>query len=148
MSNEAAAKTYDRLRKSGGAPRESEGRALLEAARRLAEAQQQPEMRSALREAARLNWRLWTIFQAELAAPDCPMPSEIRTNMLNLCNFVDKRTVAILADPKPELVDVLINVNRQIAAGLLAQPDFEGAADDASAPPGASGSSGGGGISI
>ncbi len=123
MSNEGAVKSYDTPRRHGGAPRETEGRALLEAARRLADAQQKPEDKHGLREAARLNWRLWTIFQAELSAPDCPMPVEIRTNMLNLCNFVDKRTVALLAKPAPDLVDVLINVNRQIAAGLLTRAD-------------------------
>lgn len=123
MSNEGAVKSYDSSRRHGGAPRETEGRALLEAARRLAEAQKRPEDKHGLREAARLNWRLWTIFQAELSAPDCPLPVEIRTNMLNLCNFVDKRTVALLAKPAPELVEVLINVNRQIAAGLLTRAD-------------------------
>lgn len=123
MSNERAAKTYDHARSKGGAPRETEGRALLEAARRLAEAQQSPGDSGGLREAARLNWRLWTIFQAELTAPDCPLPRDIRTNMLNLCNFIDKRTVALLAEAKPQMADVLINVNRQIAAGLLASPE-------------------------
>jgi flagellar protein FlaF len=122
MSNEGV-KSYDHIRKRGGAPRESEGRALLEAARRLSEAQQSPSDSNGLREAARLNWRLWTIFQAELSAPDCPMPVEIRTNMLNLCNFVDKRTVALLAETKPQMADVLININRQIAAGLLTKPE-------------------------
>jgi flagellar protein FlaF len=138
MSNEGAVKTYDRVGNNGGAPRQTEGRALLEAARRLAEAQNSPDDTSTLRTAARLNWRLWTIFQAELSAPDCPMPVEIRTNMLNLCNFVDKRTVAILAEPKPQMADVLINVNRQIAAGLLAaQPqggDGDGQAESPARP--------------
>ena len=123
MPNEGAVKTYDRAANSGGAPRETEGRALLEAARRLAEAQKTPDDANGLRNAARLNWRLWTIFQAELSEPDCPMPVEIRTNMLNLCNFVDKRTVAILSKPTPQLAEVLININRQIAAGLLADPN-------------------------
>jgi flagellar protein FlaF len=130
MSNEGAVRTYDRVGNNGGAPRQTEGRALLEAARRLAEAQKCPDDTKGLRTAARLNWRLWTIFQAELSAPDCPMPVEIRTNMLNLCNFVDKRTVAILSQPKPQMVDVLINVNRQIAAGLLARPDQQQDDDD------------------
>ena len=76
----------------------------------------------AVRAAARLNWRLWTIFQAEISRPDCPMPAEIRANMLNLCNFVDKRMVDVLADPTPEKLDVFININRQIAAGLLTSP--------------------------
>ena len=123
MPNEGAVKTYDRAANSGGAPRETEGRALLEAARRLAETQKTPEDANALRNAARLNWRLWTIFQAELSEPDCPLPVEIRTNVLNLCNFVDKRTVAILSKPTPQLAEVLINVNRQIAAGLLSDPN-------------------------
>ncbi|MDH3473159.1 MAG: flagellar biosynthesis regulator FlaF [Rhodospirillales bacterium] len=123
MSNERAVNTYNQQTKRGGAPRESEGRALLEAARRMAEAQKTPDNPGGLREAARLNWKLWTIFQAELAAPDCPVPAEIRQNMLNLCNFVDKRMVEVLAAPKPEQLDVLINVNRQIAAGLLAAPE-------------------------
>ena len=123
MSNEGAVRTYDRAANSGGAPRETEGRALLEAERRLAEAQKTPDDLNGLRNAARLNWRLWTIFQAELSEPDCPLPVEIRTNMLNLCNFVDKRTVAILSKPTPQLAEVLINVNRQIAAGLLTDPN-------------------------
>ena len=129
MPNEGAVKTYGRAANSGGAPRETEGRALLEAARRLAEAQKTPEDANGLRNAARLNWRLWTIFQAELSEPDCPLPAEIRTNMLNLCNFVDKRTVAILSKPTPQLAEVLINVNRQIAAGLLSEPNQQQGAE-------------------
>ena len=123
MSNKSALNSYDQMRQRGGAPRETEGRALLEAARRMAETQGNPQDTDAMRDAARLNWRLWTIFQAELSAPDCPMPVEIRQNMLNLCNFIDKRIVDILAKPLPRKFDVLINVNRQIAAGLLAKPE-------------------------
>ena len=130
MSNKRALNSYDQMRQRGGAPRETEGRALLEAARRMAEAQSDPGDTDALRDAARLNWRLWTIFQAELSAPDCPMPVEIRQNMLNLCNFVDKRIVDILAKPVPQKFDVLISVNRQIAAGLLTKPEGPESPDD------------------
>lgn len=146
MSNERAAESYNRSHKQGGQPRQTEGRALLEAARRMAEAQQAPEDSKALRDAARLNWRLWTIFQAELSAPESQVPVEIRQNMLNLCNFVDKRTVDILAEPKAGSFDVLININRQIAAGLLtdpAKPEGEAPAEGGAPPP-----SPGGGISV
>ena len=135
MSNKQGHNPYDEIRQRGGAPRETEGRALLEAARRMAEAQGDPVDNSTIREAARLNWRLWTIFQAELSAPDCPMPVEIRQNMLNLCNFVDKRVVDILAKPAPQKLDVLINVNRQIAAGLLAKPTTPETDRGAEGPP-------------
>lgn len=123
MSSKKVLNPYDKARQRGGEPRETEGRALLEAARQMAEAQSDPGNTKAMRDAARINWRLWTIFQAELSAPDCPMPVEIRQNMLNLCNFVDKRVVDILAKPAPQKLDVLINVNRQIAAGLLTKPE-------------------------
>lgn len=122
MSTKDAAKAYSQPTAQGGNPRETEGRALLEAARRLSDAQKTPDDRETMRAAARLNWRLWTIFQAEVAAPDCELPQEIRQNMVNLCNFVDKRTVDVLAQPEPQKVDVLININRQIAAGLLTSP--------------------------
>jgi len=119
MSYETAARTYESQRPKGGSPRETEGRALLEAARRMADAQTRPHDKNGLNEVARLNWRLWTILQSEICAPECALPPDIRTNMLNLCNFVDKHMVGILADPRPEKLNVLINVNRQIAAGLL-----------------------------
>jgi len=130
MSNKGTLNPYDKVRQRGGVPRETEGRALLEAARQMAEAQSDPGNTKAMRDAARINWRLWTIFQAELSAPDCPMPVEIRQNMLNLCNFVDKRVVDILAKPAPQKLDVLINVNRQIAAGLLTKPEGPETQDD------------------
>ena len=123
MPSKRAVNPYDQMRQRGGQPRETEGRALLEAARQMAETQAEPEDTNAIRDATRLNWRLWTIFQAELSAPDCPMPVEIRQNMLNLCNFIDKRVVDILAKPTPQKLDVLININRQIAAGLLTKPE-------------------------
>ena len=119
MSYETAARTYENRRAIGGNPRETEGRALLESARRMAEAQTKPEDKPGLSAAARLNWRLWTILQAELCAPDCALPTEIRANMINLSNFIDKTMVGILANPQAEKLDILININRQIAAGLL-----------------------------
>lgn len=122
MSHDAAAR-YKQPAKRGGTPRETEGRALLEAARRLAAVQEKPDDRDSFLENVRLNWRLWTIFQAELTMSESEVPLEIRQNLLNLCNFVDKRTVEILADPRPESLTVLININRNIAAGLLAEPN-------------------------
>lgn len=107
---------------TAGTPREVEAWALTESARRLFDAQQREDM-DALLQAARLNWRLWTIFQAELTAPDCAVPAEIRNNMLSLCNFVDKQSVALLAAPQLCLADTLISINREIARGLLQAPE-------------------------
>ncbi|MEP4379412.1 MAG: flagellar biosynthesis regulator FlaF [Alphaproteobacteria bacterium] len=122
MSNEHASAQYRQPGQQGGSPRETEGRALLEAARRLTAAKDKPEEKKELLDTVRLNWRLWTIFQSEVNSQESPLPPEIRTNVITLCNFIDKHTVEILSDPNPDKLDILISINRNIAAGLLADP--------------------------
>lgn len=132
MSNKNASAYYSQPSRQGGSPRETEGRALMEAARRLNMAQQNPEDRDTMLENVRLNWRLWTIFQSEASSPESPLPAPIKENVIKLCNFVDKQTVDILADPEPGKLDILISINKNIAVGLLANPAQQ--APDASAP--------------
>ena len=119
-----------------GNPRQTEAWALTEAARRINDAGERfgpgPEFLAALR----LNWRLWTIFQASLSAADSGVPDEIRGNMLSLANFVDRTTVDLIANPTVEGAAVLININRQIAAGLFSTPTGDAApAADVPSPP-------------
>ncbi len=72
-----------------------------------------------MREALRLNWRLWTIFQVELTTGDSDVPEDVRMNMLTLCKYVDQHTVGAIAEPTTEKIEVLVNINRDIAGGLL-----------------------------
>ncbi len=146
MANLTGMKAYQQKAKSdgysqipsAGSPSYSEAWALVEAARRMAVAIENylrqedtltPKAREILREPLRLNWRLWTIFQAELINSlddeNSPMLPEIRTNMLTLCQFVDKHTTQALADPTPDNLAVLIDINRNIASGLLENPEAE-----------------------
>ncbi len=130
-----------------GTPANTEGWALMEAAKRLASAivhgnDDDKETREVRKTALRLNWRLWTIFQAELTVDGCPVPEDIRMNMLTLCKFVDKHTIGCLADPTADRMRVLIDINRNIAAGLLqipedevrAQTDADSPSNDSQAP--------------
>lgn len=104
-----------------GNPAQTEAWALIETARRIQEgAATVADDPEPLKEAVRLNWRLWTLFQANLSLEECGVPDSLRSNMLNLCGFVDKRSVAILIDPAVESVQVLVDINRNIAGGLLA----------------------------
>ncbi len=96
----------------------TEAWALTTTARKLQEAKERPDDIDGLLHAVRLNWRLWTIFQAELTEPTCGLPVDLRSNLLNLSNFVDKISVGIFADPGVKDLDTLININRQIASGL------------------------------
>lgn len=118
---------------AGGNPRLTEAWALTEAAKAMRAAQAEDASEEQLLHAARLNWRLWTIFQADLSQDECPLPVEIRQNMLSLCNFIDKAMVDIIANPKPEKLNVLININREIAYGLFSSVPEENAQAETSA---------------
>ena len=113
---------------SPGSPSHSEAWALTEAARRIAVALEKtasaselelPAAKRELRDAIRLNWRLWTIFQAELTLETNPVPFDLRQNMLTLCQFVDNHTIVCMRDINPEQIKTLIDINRNIAQGLL-----------------------------
>jgi len=122
-SQENKLKNYERV-PIAGQPAETEGWALLEAAKRMASAivsgpQDDKTTIENMKQALRLNWRLWTIFQAELLDETSAVPDEIRINMLTLCQFVDKKTVQILAKISADAMVPLIDINRNIAAGLM-----------------------------
>lgn len=76
------------------------------------------ENKSKLENALDKNRRLWTIFAAEMGSSDSKQPVEIRSNILNLANFVFKRTMDVLVNPKPESLSILIDINMNIARGL------------------------------
>ncbi|RED52433.1 flagellar biosynthesis regulator FlaF [Aestuariispira insulae] len=117
-------------------PQAAEGWALIEMARRLDSAVQEPVDEQKILEMTRLNWRIWTIIQSELVDPECQIPREIRENLINLSNFIDKRSADIIAAPAPEKLAVLININRQIGAGLMETPseDQNATADQGDQP--------------
>jgi flagellar protein FlaF len=112
---------YDAGRKTTSSSRELEAAALFKAAR-LLEACQQSWGRAGngdqLDQALGYNQRLWTLFQCELESPDHPLPPEIRANLLRLSAFVDRRTWEIRADPTPDKLQALVNLNRMIGSGL------------------------------
>ena len=108
-------------------PRMLEANALIEAARRISvafadtisEDNSNPEAFEALRKALRLNWRLWSIFNAELLFESNDIPQEIRANMLILCKYIDTRTIHCLAAPTANNIAILIDINHHIASGLM-----------------------------
>ncbi len=92
---------------------------LIQAAKRLDEATKQPDETDSLLAAVRLNWKLWTIIQADILDDMSLLSLEIRQSLLDISNFVDKHTVGIIAAPGAEKLPVLIDINKNIAAGLF-----------------------------
>src|SRR5689334_23633016 len=75
-----------------------------------------------LHTALRFNRRLWSVFMASVTNDNSHLPLDLRQNVANLGIFVAKQTVSVEIEPKPQKLDVLININRQLAAGLRANP--------------------------
>ena len=92
---------------------------------------QQADDLEAMLAAVRLNWQLWTIIQSELLSPDCPVPPDIRQNVLSLANFIDKHTVGLLGAPEARKLNVLISINRELAGGLYSAVPDRAAAEPA-----------------
>jgi flagellar protein FlaF len=70
--------------------------------------------------ALRYNQTLWGVFQAELMSEDNALPVELKSNILSLSSFVDKRTFDVMAYPDPAKLEILIKINRGLADGLMA----------------------------
>lgn len=92
---------------------------LIQAAKRLDEISKDPGDKEALLAAVRLNWKLWTIIQADVLDEESLLSLEIRQSLLDLSNFIDKHTIGIIASPEAEKLPILIDINKNIAAGLF-----------------------------
>ncbi len=120
-----AADAYTDVEKITASGRQLEASALFRAARALQVAQEswgQEGTEQRLEQALQLNQRLWTFFQAELSADDNPLPLELKANLLSLVEYIDKRTFEVMAAPAAEKLNVLVAINRNVAAGLASQP--------------------------
>lgn len=111
---------YSQTQVSGLGQAELESRALIRTAGALnAIKENWGQRQEDLDEALEKNRKLWAIFAAAMHEEDCPLPSELRANILNLSMFVFQRTLDIQEAPEPQKLDVLININMNIAKGLV-----------------------------
>jgi len=100
-------------------PRELEAGLLLKAAARLQMIVDDWVARSGELDAAlAYNRKLWTLLVSSVIAEDNPLPVEIKRNILGLANFIFNRTFQVAAAPEPQALAALVNINREIAAGL------------------------------
>jgi flagellar protein FlaF len=95
--------------------------AVLEKAAQILLAAKETEDDEAFYMALNYNQRIWTVIQTYMVEEN-PLPEQIRANLLSLSLFVDKQTYIALAEESRVKLDVLININRQIAAGFRSSP--------------------------
>jgi flagellar protein FlaF len=115
----AAAQAYARVANTTASPRDIEAKALLMAANKL-----QAVMTNAdatfeqASEALMFNRKLWSIFLSEAQRDENPQPLDVRQNIANLGIFVLSHTAALQISPQRDHFKPLIEINRNIAAGL------------------------------
>ena len=115
----AAAQAYARVSDTTASPRENEAKALLMAANKL-----QAVMTNAdatfqqMSDALMFNRKLWTIFLSEAHRDGNPQPLEVRQKIANIGVFVLSHTAALQISRQRQHFKPLIEINRNIAAGL------------------------------
>ncbi len=109
-------------------PRSLEGQILLKAATRMDVLCQQLDAAGGqvssdiIGETMEYNRKLWTVFLSDTMNDDHPLPQDIKNNIASLAVFVFKRTTDIMIDPNSQKIRALIDINRNIAAGLMKRP--------------------------
>ena len=117
---QSAAQTYKNVARQTSNPRELEATLLLQAAARLQSVHDSwDENRTQLDDALLYNRKLWSVFLTEMTDANNPMPKNVRQNVANIGLFVMNHTVTVMNDPRPDHLNSLISINREIAAGLL-----------------------------
>lgn len=118
---QTVAQTYAKNAQATGNPRELEAQLLLRAAAKL-QAVKDAEADTDVVSAIRYNRRLWLVFAGSLGRPENKLPATIKQNVANLANFVINHSMKLESDANGanNRVGVLININREIAAGLRA----------------------------
>ena len=121
-------------------PREVEAMAFTKAALMLEEAKGQVDDYDSYAAALKFNQLLWTIIQADVVDKENQLPPQLKANILSLSIFVDRQTIKSLANTKAENLDSLININKNLAEGLMtkATEPAEAVAPQPAAPEAAS----------
>lgn len=126
MQQQAAA-AYQQTAKKTGSPRELEASLLSKSAAQLQRIRDDWDNRSKeLDGALTYNRKLWTVFLTSVTRDENPLPLAIKQNVANLGIFVMNQTITVLANPAPQKLDVLININKELAAGLRTQAKLAG----------------------
>lgn len=117
---------YAKMQRMNNTPREIEAEALTLGAHKLIHCRdnwESEERKELLAEALKFNQKLWTIFQANLVTKENHLPEDLKSNLLKLSSYVDKKIFQIMAWPSPEKLKPIIDINLSLAAGLRKKTD-------------------------
>jgi len=117
-----AAQAYGSVAKKIANPRELEAQLLLKAASQLQAVRDSWDGNAqVLNDALMYNRKLWSVLLTSVTDSTNPLPADIRQNVANLGLFVMNHTLTVSAEAKPQRLNSLITINRELAAGLMAR---------------------------
>jgi flagellar biosynthesis activator protein FlaF len=115
----SATQAYAKAAQTTAGPRELEAQLLLRAASKLQLIEDGNVADSdGILDALRYNRRLWSLLFTSVTSVDNPLPQEIKQNLANLAGFILKQTMSAETSYEPRKLRPLIDINRNIAAGL------------------------------
>jgi len=121
---QSAAQAYRKVATQTSSPRELEADLLLRAAAQLQAVVDKWDGNkgNAYHDALSYNRRLWVILYSAVTTPDNPLPVDARQNVANLGLFIFNETIALTSTADRDRISALIDINRNVAAGLLGHP--------------------------
>lgn len=119
---QSAHEAYSNTAKAAVPPRQLEASLLLKSASQMQDLHDSwSGDQSALEAVLHYNRRLWTVFVGSVSDEECALPQDVRNNVASLGVFIFKQTLDVQIEPKPEKLIPLININKEVAAGLNAR---------------------------
>ncbi len=118
---QSAAQAYGRTAQQTLTGRDLEAHVLLKAAARLQTIRDNwTERRGELEDALTNNRKLWTVLVTGATDSANPLNNATKSAIASLAVFIFNHTISLMIDPQPQRLQVLININKEIAAGLRA----------------------------
>ena len=118
----AAANAYAQAAKFAQPPRELEAALLLKAAYKLQSLiDDWSRAGTDLAPALTYNGRIWSILATSATEPASPLPPAIKQSIAQLAAVIFQRIFDVTQDPAPEMLTLLVRINRDVAAGLRGQ---------------------------
>lgn len=116
---QAGIQAYAKTQSLALSQRELEARALLKAASKLQALKENwdPSI-SVIEDPLSHNRKVWALFLSAATDPECTLPPDARKNIIGLARFVINQCMRILFQPDVTKLDLLIEINQHIAAGL------------------------------
>ena len=118
MQNQAV-QAYNQAVRQTVPPRDLEANLLSSAAAHFQRIRENWDLLSSeLPTALKFNRQIWTIFLTSVTDAASPLALDVRQHVANLGVFVLSQTAELQVAPDADKLDILIKINRELAAGL------------------------------